>query len=69
MAAKYVEPTRITLMTAEADSSARRAMIAERSALADRKWLARIEADAVAEIERAKKIATFKEAIWVGIDR
>jgi energy-coupling factor transporter ATP-binding protein EcfA2 len=53
---------RIILMTAEADSPARRAMVAERDALADRKWLATIEPDAVAEIERAKKIEALKAA-------
>jgi AAA domain len=54
---------RIALMTAEADSSARRAMVAQRDTLADRKWLATIEADVVAEIERAKKIAALKAAV------
>jgi energy-coupling factor transporter ATP-binding protein EcfA2 len=53
---------RIALMTAEADSPARRAMVFERDALADRQWLATIEADAVAEIDRAKKIAALKSA-------
>jgi energy-coupling factor transporter ATP-binding protein EcfA2 len=48
---------RIVSMTAEAGSSARRAMVAERDALANRKWIATIEADVVAEIERARKIA------------
>jgi hypothetical protein len=54
---------RITLMTAEADSPARRTMVAERDALADRKWLATIEADVVAEIDRANKIAALKAAV------
>ncbi|MEY9463867.1 AAA family ATPase [Bradyrhizobium ottawaense] len=54
---------RMALMTAEADSAERRRMTAERDALADRKWLATVEADVLAEIERAKKIAALKSAM------
>jgi AAA domain-containing protein len=63
MAAKLADLSdRVALMTAEADSPERRVMTAERDALADRKWLATVEADAVAEIDRAKKIAALKAA-------
>jgi hypothetical protein len=62
-AAKLAEISdRVALMTAEADSPERRGMIAERDALADRKWLATIEADVLAEIDRAKKITGLKAA-------
>lgn len=54
---------RVALMTAEADSAERRRMTAERDALADRKWLATVEADVLAEIDRAKKIAALKSAM------
>jgi energy-coupling factor transporter ATP-binding protein EcfA2 len=54
---------RIAAMTAAADSPARRAMVAERDALAARKWLQTIEADVVAEIARARKIAVLKASI------
>jgi energy-coupling factor transporter ATP-binding protein EcfA2 len=54
---------RIAVMTAAAGSPARRAMVAERDALADRKWLQTIEADVVVEIDRAQKIAALKASV------
>ena len=54
---------RMSAMTAEVDSPERRAMIAERDALADRHWLSTIEADVLAEIERAQKITALKTAL------
>ncbi|QAU44073.1 AAA family ATPase [Bradyrhizobium guangzhouense] len=53
---------REALMTAEADSPARRGMTAERNALADRKWIATVEPDVLAEIDRANKIVALKAA-------
>ena len=53
---------RPALITAQADSPERRAMISERDALAERKWLATVEADAVAEIGRAKSLAALNVA-------
>lgn len=53
---------RAALIIAQADSPERRAMIAERDTLAERKWLASVEADAVAEIDRAKTLAALKVA-------
>ncbi|MHC2337884.1 AAA family ATPase [Bradyrhizobium sp. USDA 4454] len=54
---------RVAVMTAEADSPERRGMTAECNALADRNWLATVEADALAEIDRAKQIAALKAAV------
>lgn len=54
---------RATAMTAEADSPQRKALIAERDALADRQWLASILSDVVAEIGRLQEIASLQTAI------
>lgn len=49
-------------LVAEADSSARAALIAERTELADRQWLNGIKADVLAQIERLKQIKTLETA-------
>lgn len=49
-------------LTAEADTPERKALIAERDGLADRRWLGTIIDDVFAEIERIKKIAALKKA-------
>jgi energy-coupling factor transporter ATP-binding protein EcfA2 len=54
--------TRIEGLQAEANSSQRAAMIAERDALADRKWLGVVKADVLAQIERLKEIETLGKA-------
>jgi energy-coupling factor transporter ATP-binding protein EcfA2 len=53
---------RIRAVTTEADSPERKAMVSERDALADRQWLSTIEADVLAQIERARRIAALRVA-------
>jgi hypothetical protein len=54
--------TRITALTAEADSPARAALLAEKAALSDREWLANLKSDVLAETERLKEIGQLEEA-------
>ncbi|MGH7089762.1 MAG: AAA family ATPase, partial [Stellaceae bacterium] len=54
--------TRIEGLQAEANSPQRTAMIAERDALADRKWLGVVKADVHAQIERLKEIEALGKA-------
>lgn len=54
--------TRANALAAEAGSSARAALIAEKVELADRQWLAGIKDDVLAEIQRQKKIALLEAA-------
>ncbi|MFT8723007.1 MAG: AAA family ATPase [Acetobacter malorum] len=49
-------------LMAEADSSARAALVAEHVELADRQWLKGIKADVLAEIERLKQIKALEKA-------
>lgn len=49
-------------LVAEADSTARAALIAERTELADRQWLNGIKADVLAQIERLKLIKALETA-------
>jgi hypothetical protein len=53
---------RITGLQAEANSSQRIALIAERDGLADRKWLGMVKADVLAQIERLKAIEAIEKA-------
>jgi hypothetical protein len=54
--------TRSAALVAENDSPARAALIAERDELKDRRWLATIKVDVLAQIDRLKLIAALKEA-------
>ena len=49
-------------LSAEAGSEARRSLIAERDELADRQWLGTIKEDAVAQVQRLKKIDQLQAA-------
>lgn len=49
-------------LLAEADSPARRALIAEKNELVDRQWLSGIQADVLAEIGRLTEISALEEA-------
>src|SRR3546814_2401434 len=49
-------------LVAEADSTARAALIAERTELADRQWLNGIKADVLAQIERLQLIKALETA-------
>jgi energy-coupling factor transporter ATP-binding protein EcfA2 len=53
---------RTSALAAEAGSSARTALLAEKAELVDRKWLGGIKADVLAEIVRLKKIARLEAA-------
>ena len=53
---------RANALTAEAGSSARTALFAEKAELADRQWLCGIKADVLAEINRLKQIVSLEEA-------
>src|SRR3546814_18842965 len=53
---------RAASLAAEAGSPARTALLAQKSELSDRPWLAGVKADVLAEIERRKLIARFEEA-------
>ena len=55
--------TRAAGLTAEAGSEVRKNLIAERDELADRKWLATVNADVLAEIDRRKQITALQTAI------
>ena len=54
--------TRATVLLEEKDSPARKALIAELDALADRAWLAVVKEDVLAQIERLKSIDALKRA-------
>ncbi|WP_245508835.1 AAA family ATPase [Bradyrhizobium nanningense] len=54
--------TRISDLRSEADSPQRAALIAERNALADRKWLGVVKADVLAQIDRLKVIEAIEKA-------
>lgn len=54
--------TRANALAAEAGSSARATLLAEKSELADRQWLGGVKADVLAEIDRLKKIARLEAA-------
>jgi len=53
---------RAETLAAEAGSPARTALLAEKAELADRQWLAGVQADVLAEIERRQRIARLEEA-------
>lgn len=54
--------TRAAALMADKDSPARKALVAERDALADREWLSFIKDDVLAQIERLKAIAALNKA-------
>lgn len=54
---------RIQGLQADANSPQRAALVAERDGLADRKWLAAVKADVLAQIERLKAIDAIKTAV------
>ena len=55
--------TRAAALLAEKDSDARKALIKERDALADRTWLSIVKDDVLAHIERLKAIDAFNKAV------
>lgn len=55
--------TRVATLTADANTPARKAMFRKHAELADRKWLATIKADVLAEIDRKKAIAALSKAL------
>jgi energy-coupling factor transporter ATP-binding protein EcfA2 len=55
--------SRATALLAEDDSPARKELIAERQELADRTWLALVQADVLAQIERLKEIDLLGKAV------
>jgi energy-coupling factor transporter ATP-binding protein EcfA2 len=54
---------RAASLLAEEDSAARKALVSEYDALADRAWLAIVKDDVLAQIERHKSIAALNEAV------
>jgi ABC-type transport system involved in cytochrome c biogenesis ATPase subunit len=54
--------SRLSVLAAESDSPARRALATERDELTDRKWLAVVKDDVLAAIDRCKAIAALQKA-------